>query len=214
MRTVGVMGDGAHRQQHGESLPDRVVETGQANLLEEDRVHLAQQVRLLARDIARDADGQARPWEGMPSDDRLGDAQLAAKRAHLVDDAVRDPRQEAHVEGIDIRRHAIGACHRTQRAGLVIGAPVAHDFHDYKAEGIGRARLEGWVRELGWESLLNRGGTTFRKLPEAEKADLDAARAIALLVAYPSAIKRPMLDTGAALTLGFRPESYAALFPG
>lgn len=70
--------------------------------------------------------------------------------------------------------------------------------------------LRGWVDRLGWEALLNRAGTTFRKLPDADKADLDAARAIALMLAHPSAIRRPVLTDGETLLVGFAPDRYAA----
>jgi|TARA_R110002124_G_scaffold30367_1_gene104579 arsenate reductase len=87
---------------------------------------------------------------------------------------------------------------------------VAHVFHDYRKAGIDRASLERWVAEHGWQTVLNRAGTTFRKLPEAERADLDDARAIALMLAQPSMIKRPVLDLGERRIIGFRPEIYAA----
>lgn len=87
---------------------------------------------------------------------------------------------------------------------------LAYDFHDYKAKGIDRDRLAAWVEHMGWEPLLNRAGTTFRKLPEAEKQDLDAARAIALMLAQPSMIKRPVLDVDGRLLVGFKPEAYEA----
>jgi arsenate reductase (glutaredoxin) len=89
---------------------------------------------------------------------------------------------------------------------------VAYAFHDYKAEGIDRTRVAGWVEELGWEKVLNRAGTTFRKLPEADREDLDAAKAIDLMLAQPSMIKRPVLDLGDRRLLGFKPELYAAAF--
>jgi Spx/MgsR family transcriptional regulator len=89
---------------------------------------------------------------------------------------------------------------------------VAYDFHDYKKAGIDRARLEDWLGQVGWERLLNRAGTTFRKLPEAERQDLDEARAIALMLDQPSIIKRPVLETGDRLLVGFKPEAYAAAF--
>ena len=89
---------------------------------------------------------------------------------------------------------------------------VAFDFHDYKKAGIDRARLESWVAELGWEVLLNRAGTTFRKLPETERSDLDAGKAIALMLAQPSMIKRPVLDTGDRRIVGFKPEIYETAF--
>jgi len=87
---------------------------------------------------------------------------------------------------------------------------VAYDFHDYKAAGIDRATLARWVGEHGWETILNRAGTTFRKLPEAEREGLDAEKAIALMLAQPSMIKRPVLDVGGRTLVGFKPERYAA----
>ena len=86
----------------------------------------------------------------------------------------------------------------------------AYDFHDYKAVGIDRATLEGWVQEHGWETILNRAGTTFRKLDEADRTDLTADKAIALMLAQPSMIKRPVLDLGECRLVGFKPELYAA----
>ena len=86
---------------------------------------------------------------------------------------------------------------------------VAYAFHDYKTAGIDRARLEGWARTVGWESLLNRAGTTFRKLPDADKDGLTERTAIALMLAQPSMIKRPVLDVGGTLVVGFQPEIYA-----
>jgi Spx/MgsR family transcriptional regulator len=91
---------------------------------------------------------------------------------------------------------------------------VAYAFHDYKASGIDRRRLEGWARAVGWESLVNRAGTTFRKLPDKEKDGLTEKKAIALLLAQPSMIKRPVLDIGGRLTVGFKPEQYETLFGG
>jgi Spx/MgsR family transcriptional regulator len=88
---------------------------------------------------------------------------------------------------------------------------VPYQFRDYRAEPPTEAELGAWADRLGWEALLNRSGTTFRKLPDAEKADLDRAKAIALMIANPAMIKRPLLDTGDTLKLGFRPEDYAAL---
>ncbi|PIB91886.1 ArsC family reductase [Caulobacter sp. FWC2] len=86
----------------------------------------------------------------------------------------------------------------------------AYDFHDYKAVGIDRATLEGWVQEHGWETILNRAGTTFRKLDEADRQDLNADKAIALMLAQPSMIKRPVLDLGDRRLVGFKPEIYEA----
>ena len=89
---------------------------------------------------------------------------------------------------------------------------VAHDFHDYKAAGIDRGTLEGWVSKVGWEVLLNRAGTTFRKLPDKEKAALTEKRAVALMLGQPSLIKRPVLAVGSGkLLVGFKSEEYAKI---
>jgi arsenate reductase len=88
------------------------------------------------------------------------------------------------------------------------GVPVA--FHDYKTAGIDRAHLEAWAGKVGWEVLLNRSGTTFRGLPEDRKQGLDQAKAVALMLEQPSMIKRPVLDLGDKLLVGFKPEAYAA----
>lgn len=89
---------------------------------------------------------------------------------------------------------------------------VAYAFHDYKKAGVDRATLEAWAGQVGWEPLLNRAGTTFKKLPEADRQGVDREKAIALMVAQPSMIKRPVLDVDGKLTVGFRPEAYAAIF--
>ena len=89
---------------------------------------------------------------------------------------------------------------------------VAYAFHDYKKAGIDRATLEDWVAAHGWEIVLNRAGTTFRALPPGAKADLDAGKAVALMLAQPSMIKRPVLEVDGRTTVGFRPEVYAAVF--
>ena len=85
---------------------------------------------------------------------------------------------------------------------------IDYDFHDYKASGIERAKLEAWSKHVGWEKLLNRTGTTFRKLADAERANIDAAKAFRLMVEQPSMIKRPVLELGRTLLVGFSPESY------
>jgi arsenate reductase len=92
------------------------------------------------------------------------------------------------------------------------GRSVAYDFHDYKAAGIERSVLEGWAREAGWETLLNRAGTTFRKLPENDREGLTEKKAIALMVGQPSMIKRPVLEVGGKLLVGFKPEQYEKVF--
>ena len=87
---------------------------------------------------------------------------------------------------------------------------LGYEFHDYKAVGIDRKTLKGWADVVGWEVLLNRAGTTFRKLPDAERGDLDEAKAIALMEAQPSMIKRPVLDADGKLLVGFKPDIYQA----
>lgn len=95
------------------------------------------------------------------------------------------------------------------------GHGVAHAFHDYKVSGVDEAQLKAWAGQVGWEALLNRSGTSFRGLPDEKKQGLDEARAIALMVAQPSMIKRPVLDLGdGRLLVGFKPEAYAAAFAG
>jgi len=89
------------------------------------------------------------------------------------------------------------------------GHGVGYDFHDYKAAGISREKLKAWSDEVGWETLLNRAGTTFRKLPDADKEGLNEPKAIALMLAQPSMIKRPVLEAGGKLLVGFKPEIYA-----
>jgi arsenate reductase len=88
---------------------------------------------------------------------------------------------------------------------------IAYVFHDYKVEGIAADTLSIWIGRVGWEKLLNRAGTTFKKLPEADRQDLTEAKAITLMLAKPSMIKRPVLETGAALLVGFDPAQYESL---
>jgi len=107
--------------------------------------------------------------------------------------------------------YGIKNCDTMKKARAWLDAKgVAYAFHDYKVQGIDRARLEGWAREVGWETLLNRAGTTFRKLPDADKAGLDERKALALMLDQPSMIKRPVLDMGGKLLVGFKPEQYEA----
>ena len=85
---------------------------------------------------------------------------------------------------------------------------VGYTFHDYKTEGIDKVHLEKWAKQAGWETLLNRAGTTFRKLPDKDKANLTEKKALALMLAQPSMIKRPVLEAGKKLLVGFKPEIY------
>lgn len=109
--------------------------------------------------------------------------------------------------------YGIKACDTMQKArAWLANHGVDYAFHDYKAVGIDRSRIEGWAKAVGWEVLLNRSGTTFRKLPDAEKANLDEAKAIGLMLTQPSMIKRPVLETDTGLIVGFKAETYAARF--
>jgi len=111
--------------------------------------------------------------------------------------------------------HGIKACDTMKKARAWLDAAgVAHGFHDYKTRGIDEATLRGWVKQVGWETLLNRAGTTFRKLPDADRANLDAEKAISLMLAQPSMIKRPVLDVDGDLLVGFKPDAYAARLGG
>ena len=107
--------------------------------------------------------------------------------------------------------YGIKACDTMKKARAWLDAHgVDYAFHDYKAAGIDRARLEQWAAKVGWELLLNRNGTTFRKLPDADKTGLDQEKAIGLMLAQPSMIKRPVLDIDGKLLVGFKPDAYAA----
>lgn len=111
--------------------------------------------------------------------------------------------------------YGIKNCDTVKKARAWLDAKgVDYDFHDYKSAGIDEARLRSWVGEFGWEKVLNRAGTTFRKLPEAARADLDADKAVALMLAQPSMIKRPMLDLGDRRLLGFKADEYARALGG
>jgi arsenate reductase len=88
---------------------------------------------------------------------------------------------------------------------------IDHEFHDYKVDGIDEARLKSWLQVTGWETLLNRAGTTFRKLPDAAKQGLDEHQALRLMLEHPSMIKRPVLERGKTLLVGFSAEKYSGL---
>ena len=114
---------------------------------------------------------------------------------------------------MSITIHGIKACDTMKKARAWLDDQgVAYTFHDYKTQGIDAAVLKGWIKKIGWETLLNRSGTTFRKLPEAERTSVDETRAIRLMLAQPSMIKRPVLDVDGRLLVGFKSEAYAAAF--
>lgn len=111
------------------------------------------------------------------------------------------------------RMYGIANCDTVKKARDWLAAnSVEYAFDDYKKAGIDRDRLEQWVNEHGWEIVLNRAGTTFKKLPEADKANLNADKAVDLMLAQPSMIKRPILDLGDRRIVGFKPEVYDAEF--
>ena len=88
---------------------------------------------------------------------------------------------------------------------------VAYHFHDYKKAGVEKSDLERWSNQVGWEKLLNKSGTNFKKLPDADKADIDETKAIALMLANPSMIKRPVVEGAETLLVGFSPAVYDAV---
>ncbi len=114
---------------------------------------------------------------------------------------------------MSITLYGIRNCDTIKKArGWLEGRHVAYVFHDYKVSGIDHDRLAAWADELGWDALLNRSGTTFRKLPESDRADLDREKAITLMLEHPSMIRRPVLDLGNRRIVGFKPTAYESLF--
>lgn len=110
-----------------------------------------------------------------------------------------------------IHLYGIPNCDTVKKARVWLDAQGAtYTFHDYKKEGADPARLARWAEAAGWEKLLNRAGTTFRKLPDADKAGLGHDRAIALMVAQPSMIKRPVVEFPGGLLVGFKPDEWSA----
>ena len=111
-----------------------------------------------------------------------------------------------------ITLHGIPNCDTVKKARDWLSAQgVAYEFRDYKKQPPTRAELEGWSDAAGWDVLLNKAGTTFRKLADGDKAGLDAAKAIGLMVAQPSLIKRPVVTGAKALLVGFKPDQWSAV---
>jgi arsenate reductase (glutaredoxin) len=114
---------------------------------------------------------------------------------------------------MSITIHGIKNCDTMKKAFAWLEAHgIAYDFHDYKKVAPTKAQLTAWCRAAGWEKVLNRAGPTFRKLPDAAKENLTQEKAIVLMLGNPSMIKRPIVETGAALEIGFKPEAYAVRF--
>ncbi len=108
-----------------------------------------------------------------------------------------------------ITLYGIPNCDTVKKARVYLdGRSVAYHFHDYKKAGVTKADLDRWSKQVEWETLLNRAGTTFKKLPEADKADIDETKAIALMLSNPSMIKRPVVEGGETLLVGFNPAVY------
>jgi Spx/MgsR family transcriptional regulator len=113
-----------------------------------------------------------------------------------------------------ITLYGIANCDTMKKARAWLGRHgVAYAFHDYKKSGIDETLVRGWVAELGWETLVNRRGTTWRRLPESAREGIDAESAVRLMVENPSLIRRPVLDTGEARQVGFSEDLYRELFP-
>ncbi len=110
-----------------------------------------------------------------------------------------------------VKIYGIKNCDTMKKARAWLeGHDIGYDFHDYRVEGLDRRLLERWCDELGWETLLNKSSTTFRALPEADRQNLDRDKAIKLMLAEPTMIKRPVLDAGGKLMAGFKAERYEA----
>ena len=112
---------------------------------------------------------------------------------------------------MSITLYGIAGCDTVKKArGWLDGLGIEYAFHDYKRAGVDAARLERWIAAAGWDKVLNRSGTTFRKLADGDKVDLDAAKAAALMLAHPSAIKRPIVEYGEdQLLVGFDPVTWS-----
>lgn len=107
--------------------------------------------------------------------------------------------------------YGIPNCDTVKKARTWLDARgLSYAFHDYKKAGADPARLAAWTKHAGWEKLLNRAGTTFRKLPDADKQGLDPAKAVALMAANPSCIKRPIVEYPGGLLVGFMPDEWEA----
>lgn len=125
--------------------------------------------------------------------------------------AGHDPSAQSDRESVTI--FGIPNCDSVKKARAWLDAAgVEHRFHDYKKHGVDVATLNRWADAVGWEPLLNRAGTTFRKLPDADKADIDRAKAIVLMIANPSMIKRPVVENNGALLVGFKPAEWTQHF--
>jgi Spx/MgsR family transcriptional regulator len=114
---------------------------------------------------------------------------------------------------VSVILYGIPNCDTVKKARTWLDAKgIAYTFHDYKKQGADPAKIARWIERASWEKVLNRAGTTFRKLPEADRQDLDAAKAVTVLAANPSAIKRPIVEHPGGLLVGFKPDEWEAAF--
>ncbi|SCW72768.1 transcriptional regulator, Spx/MgsR family [Sphingobium faniae] len=114
-----------------------------------------------------------------------------------------------------ITMYGIKNCDTIKKArNFLDNSRVSYSFHDYKVSGVDEAALRGWVDEHGWETILNRSGTTFRALPEGDRAHIDADKAVLLMMGNPSMIKRPILDLGKRTIVGFKASTYESALEG
>lgn len=121
--------------------------------------------------------------------------------------------ENSRMSKANVTIYGLATCDTTRAARKWLDAKgVAHAFHDVRTDGLTKGLVEGWVKQLGWEKVLNKASTTWRELPETDKAGLDEKRAVALLLANPTLVKRPVLDRGGELSVGFKPAAYAELF--
>lgn len=112
---------------------------------------------------------------------------------------------------MSVTLYGIPNCDTVKKARVWLdGRGIAYAFHDYKKAGAQAGKLAEWCAAAGWDKVLNRAGTTFRKLPDADKADLDAGKAVALMAANPSCIKRPIVEHPGGLLVGFKEAEWAA----
>jgi Spx/MgsR family transcriptional regulator len=112
-----------------------------------------------------------------------------------------------------IRLYGIRTCDTVKKARKWLDERgVAYRFHDFKTQGLDEGRLRGWVREIGWEAMLNKRGTTWRKLPQAVREAIEEESAVRIMLQTPSIIRRPVLDTGTARHVGFSPTLYEEIF--
>jgi Spx/MgsR family transcriptional regulator len=110
---------------------------------------------------------------------------------------------------MSVTLYGIPNCDTVKKARTWLDAKgVAYAFHDYKKQGADPAKIAGWVEQAGWERVLNRAGTTFKKLPDADKQGLDAAKAVGVMAANPSAIKRPIVEHPGGLLVGFKESEW------